>query len=155
MLQMWSVREPTVGARKRITAERDRDDLVDRLRHRVGLACERVNVGQGLVHFEATDSARGFLGVDPAGELSAAVPVCLTWVRHWLSLWFMGIYQKANDLAIRLDGKNGAEARIHARAIAVALEEPLTVLVEQAMYQSQVLHSISERLAALESARQS
>ena len=62
----------------------------------------------------------------------------------------MGMYQKANDLAIRMNGKEGVEARMHALAISEALEEPLNALVRQAEYQSKVLHDIAQRLAALE-----
>jgi hypothetical protein len=58
----------------------------------------------------------------------------------------MGLYQKANDLAIRLNGKEGAEARMHALAISEALDEKLTALVQQAEYQSQMLHALVQKL---------
>jgi hypothetical protein len=57
----------------------------------------------------------------------------------------MGLYQKANDLAIRLNGKEGAEARMHALAISEALDEKLSALVQHAEYQSQMLKLLVDR----------
>ena len=61
----------------------------------------------------------------------------------------------ANDMAMKLNGKNSAEARLHAAAIAAVLDESLTELVKQAQYQSQALHSISEQLQVLVEASKS
>jgi hypothetical protein len=58
----------------------------------------------------------------------------------------MGIYQKANDLGIRLNGKEGARARMGALAVHEALDETLSELVKQSQYQSQVLHAIMQKL---------
>ena len=62
----------------------------------------------------------------------------------------MGLYKASNDLTLRLNGKNGAEARMAAGAIAEALDGPLTALVTQAEYQSKMLFEIVQRLEALE-----
>jgi len=72
---------------------------------------------------------------------------------HRLTMWGMGAYQKINDAAIRLNGREGAEARMHALAISEALAEPLgelvknqAELVRQSQYQSQMLHALVQRL---------
>lgn len=56
----------------------------------------------------------------------------------------MGIYQKANDLGIRLNGKEGARARMYALANHEALDDQLSAIVKQLEYQSQVLHQLSQ-----------
>lgn len=58
----------------------------------------------------------------------------------------MGIYQKANDLGIRLNGKEGARARMYALANHEALDEQLSQVVEQLQYQSQMLHALVQKL---------
>lgn len=74
-LQMPSVREPTVGSRKGITAQADRDDLVD-----LGAA---VQVGrEGLVDRSATDPAVVFLCQYATAELVTFVSVGSSRVGH-------------------------------------------------------------------------
>lgn len=60
----------------------------------------------------------------------------------------MGILSTSNDLALKLNGKNGAEARLHGAAVAQALAPALDALVDHAAYQSRVLGEILEQLKA-------
>ena len=60
----------------------------------------------------------------------------------------MGLLSTSNDLALKLNGKNGAEARLHGAAVAQALAPALDALAEHAAYQSKVLADILEQLKA-------
>lgn len=55
----------------------------------------------------------------------------------------MGIYQKANDLGVRLNGKEGARARMYALATSEALEETLVELVRQSQEQTRLLQELA------------